>query len=190
MAGVIETLRREHRNSARLLDALEHQTDIVEIAAAPDYELLRGIADYFCDYPDRCHHPKENVIFAQLRANHPEQAATVGDLAKEHLEARARAQRIRDNINALFRDAILPRDTFVSAARNFIEAERQHMRMEEEHFFPLSEKILTPGDWKSIEARLQNEHDPLFGGRVEGEFKVLRDRLLAWESADRQDAPA
>ncbi len=187
MARVIDTLRREHRNTARLLDALEHETEKVAVAAAPDYEMLRGIAEYFCDYPDRCHHPKENAVFEQLRQTHPDAAAEVGDLAREHLEARARAQRIRDNIHALFRDAIMPRNSFVSAARSFVEAERKHMRMEEEQLFPLSEKTLTPEDWQSIEARLEGGHDPLFGERVEDQFKALRERLLAWE-AERNSA--
>ena len=55
---VIETLREEHRNISRMLDALEHQIEVLAQVGTPDYEIIRGIADYFCDYPDRCHHPK------------------------------------------------------------------------------------------------------------------------------------
>jgi hemerythrin-like domain-containing protein len=181
MAHVIETLSDEHRNIVRLLDALEHQIEMLHGAAGPDYELLQGIANYFCDYPDRCHHPKEDAVFARLRAKHPGEAAAIGDLAREHRDAAARARRFRDNIHALFRDAVMPLDTIVGSARSFIEAERRHMRMEEERFFPVVAIKFTPDDWRDIENHLKEERDPLFGEQIEEEFRGLRERLLAYE---------
>jgi len=29
----------------------------------PDYEILQTIIQYFQDYPESCHHPKEEMIF-------------------------------------------------------------------------------------------------------------------------------
>ena len=185
MTSVIDTLREEHRNITRLLDALEHQTEFLAGAAAPDYETLQAIADYFCDYPDRCHHPKENAVFERLRAKYPDEAAAIGDLAGEHRDAAARVRRFRDNIQGLYRDAVVPRDALVSAARSFVDAERRHMRMEEERFFPLAARKLSAQDWAAIEDRLSNERDPVFGARIEDDFAALRERLLAWEKAYR-----
>ena len=187
MASVIETLSDEHRNVARLLDALEHQIEMLDGAQGPDYEFLQGVANYFCDYPDRCHHPKEDAVLARLRAKYPEEAAAVGDLAREHREAAARARRFRDNIRALFLDAVMPRDTIVGSARTFIEAERRHMRMEEERFFPVAAMKFTPDDWRDIENQLKEERDPLFGEQVEEEFRRLRERLLACEREQGAD---
>lgn len=187
MASILETLRAEHRNITRLLDALDHQIAILSGAAAPDYETLQAIADYFCDYPDRCHHPKENAVFDRLRAKAPDEAAAIGDLAGEHREAAARVRRFRDTIQSLYRDAVISRGDLVRAARSFVNAERQHMRMEEERFFPLAMRRLDADDWAAIEARLAEERDPLFGDRVEEDFAVLRERLLAW---DREYQPA
>lgn len=181
MAAVMDVLRQEHRNIAQLLDAFERQIETVAGAADADYEVLRGIAEYFCDYPDRCHHPKENAVFEHLRNQDPEAAARVGDLAHEHRDCGARARRFRDNITALFHEAVLPRTTLVNAARSFIEAERDHMRMEEELFFPLAEQKLAAADWDGIAGRLQSERDPLFENRDEERFRVLRERLLASE---------
>ena len=81
MVTVIYTLREEHRNIARLLNALEHQIEIFARAGAPDYDVIRGIAEYFLDYPDRCHHPKEDVVFDRLCARFPRDAGVVGFLA-------------------------------------------------------------------------------------------------------------
>jgi hemerythrin-like domain-containing protein len=185
MTSVLETLHEEHKNIARLLDAMENQIERLATASNPDYDLLQSIANYFCDYPDRCHHPKEDVVFRQLQAKHPAEAATIGDLAKEHRDAYARVHRFRDNIQAIFRDEILSRDSIINAGQSFVDAEREHMRMEEEMFFPLAASVLDEEDWRSIESNLRKKQDPLFGEFVEEEFRILRDFLLNWERENR-----
>jgi hemerythrin-like domain-containing protein len=180
MASVIQILLEEHRNIRRLLGMLDHQAGLLERDADPDYDLLQGIANYFCSYPDRCHHPKEDAVFRQLQNKHPAEATRVGDLAREHREAHARVSRFRENIQAIFRDEILPRETVVRAARSFVDAEREHMKMEEEVFFPIAISALDEADWRTIESSLRLVQDPLFGDLVEEEFKILRNSLLAW----------
>lgn len=186
MTSVLETLYEEHKNIARLLDAMENQIERLATAANPDYDLLQSIANYFCDYPDRCHHPKEDVVFRRLQTSHPKEAATVGDLTKEHRDAYARARRFRDNIQAIFRDEILSRDSVLNAGRSFIDAEREHMKTEEELFFPLAASVLDEEDWRSIESNLRQRQDPLFGEFVEEEFRILREFLLNWEKENRR----
>jgi hemerythrin-like domain-containing protein len=186
MSSVIETLREEHKNIAWLLNAMEDQNERLATASNPDFDLLQSFANYFCDYPDRCHHPKENAILRRLQAKHRAEAATVADLAKEHMEAFARARRFRDNIQAIFCDRILPRDKLFSAGRSFIDAEREHMRMEENLFFPLAASVLDEEDWRSIEGNIRQMQDPLFGELVEEEFRTLREFLLSWERENRR----
>jgi hemerythrin-like domain-containing protein len=166
------------------LDAFEHEVGLVATASDPDWDVLHGIAKYFCDYPDRCHHPKEDAVFRQLQVKFPDEARSIGDLSREHKDVHSRVQRFRDHIQSIFRDAIVPRDGFIGAARTFVDAERQHMRKEEQIFFPLAEKLLVREDWQQVEAQLRAEHDPLFGDDIEQEFRIVRDRLLAWQ-ADR-----
>ncbi len=185
MTSIIETLREEHRNISRLLDAFEREVGLVAVVSDPDWEVLHGIANYFCDYPDRCHHPKEDAVFRQLQVKFPDEARSVGNLPREHKDVHSRVQRFRDHLQSIFRDSIVSRDGFIGAARTFIDAERQHMRREEQVFFPLAEKLLVQEDWQKVETQLRAEHDPLFGDDIEQEFRIVRDRLLAWE-ADRR----
>jgi hemerythrin-like domain-containing protein len=185
MASVVEVLREEHRNIARLLDALEHQIGVFAEGGDPDYDIVRGVADYFGEFPDRCHHPKENVIFARLKAVDPAAASAVGDLVDEHRAVHQRVGQFRQDIDQLLSESDIARDRVVDTASGFIEAERQHMRMEEELFLPLAEQRLTPADWSAIEAALANRADPLFGGKVEAQFKALSERLIAWEEEFR-----
>lgn len=184
MALVIETLREEHRDIARLLDALEHQIDVFERADEPDYDVIRGVADYFLEFPDRCHHPKEDQVFARLKAADPKAAAEIGDLPSEHRLVHERIGRFARDLQALLGETDIARDVVVDAARQFIEAERRHMQMEEERFFPLAEKALTAEDWSILDRALAQSADPRFGDSA-ARLKQLSQRLIAWEAESR-----
>jgi hemerythrin-like domain-containing protein len=64
---ILRRLREEHRNIARVLKALEHQLAIFDHGEQPDYDVLVAAAEYFTGFPDRCHHPKEDLIFRNLK---------------------------------------------------------------------------------------------------------------------------
>ena len=83
-------------------------------------------------------------------------------------------------MQAIFRNEILPREAAVAAARSFVDAEREHMKMEEEVFFPIAVGVLTDEDWRTVEGDLKSMQDPLLGNIVEEEFKDLRNLLLSW----------
>ena len=181
LAVVIDALLAEHRNMARLLTALEHQVEVVALAGEPDYQLILSIAQYFCEYPDRCHHPKEDAVLEQLRIKFPLEGKSLSYLAWEHIDAYERVVRFRQNVDELIHGAIIPRAAFVKAALSFINAERRHMRMEDKHFFPAAEKLLTEEDWSCIEYCITKGHDPLVMNQAESEFKGISERLLEWE---------
>jgi Hemerythrin HHE cation binding domain len=86
MTELIEILREDHRNIETLLLVLERELNIFDRAEQPDYEVVQAIIDYFRDYPDRCHHPKEDAVFTKLKTRDPAATASVGDLEAEHLK--------------------------------------------------------------------------------------------------------
>ncbi|HMK71560.1 MAG TPA: hemerythrin domain-containing protein, partial [Xanthobacteraceae bacterium] len=68
MTSIIETLREEHRNIEELLLVLEQELIVFDRNERPDYEVIQAVVRYFEDYPDCCHHPKEDMIFEKLKA--------------------------------------------------------------------------------------------------------------------------
>lgn len=62
MIEIIEVLREEHRNIEKLLRVLERELSVFDRGDHPDYVVIEAVVDYFKDYPDRCHHPKEDII--------------------------------------------------------------------------------------------------------------------------------
>jgi hemerythrin-like domain-containing protein len=187
MPTVLENLREEHRNMALLLDALEHQIDVFAQGDAPDYDVICGISVYFLDYPDKCHHPKENAIYTQVIQCHSNERYLFKDLLIDHKFIHDSAVRFNDTVRALLNDTDIARSTVVDAAQGFIAVERRHMKQEEEYFFPLVERVLTPAEWSRVEGELAGWPDPIFGGRVEEKFKTVHARLLAWEEEYRAD---
>ena len=187
MTQMIEILREEHRNIEKLLLVLEQELTIFDRRERPDYEVMRAVIDYFQDYPDRCHHPKEDLIFARLQARDPDGAANIGDLEAEHRKGAQRLWRLAHTVESILTDHDLLRETFDKVVHDFIDSERQHIDMEEHLFFPAALKTLRPEDWTAIEARLNDQDDPLFSLQTEAKFNALRQRILQWEQENEAE---
>jgi hemerythrin-like domain-containing protein len=184
VAGLVETLREEHRNIGRLLRVLERQVDIFAGGGRPDYDVVAGVADYFLDFPDHCHHPKEDAVTARLAAKHPNHVATLGFIVEEHQALHRHAARFRELVAALLGETDVPRAEVVGAARRFIDAQWTHMRREERELLPLAERLLDAADWGAIEDKLDRRRDPLFSGEAEARFRKLSEQLVAWAAED------
>lgn len=184
MSDVMNQLREEHRNIAKLLQALEYQLAVFDTGEKPDYDVLNAIADYFVGFPDRCHHPKEDLVYRKMRERDPGLAERMVDLEAEHGKIAALARRFQNAIQNILQEVEVPRGAFEDLARHFVGEQRRHMQAEEEHFFPLALKVLTADDWREIDEQISQERDPVFDGEGAEEFAALRDTILAWEAED------
>ena len=72
MAAVIEVLREEHRNIGRVLRELEYQIEAFAKEEPTNCDVVVSVAEYFLGYPDRCHHPKEDLHPLKTRGSAPE----------------------------------------------------------------------------------------------------------------------
>jgi hemerythrin-like domain-containing protein len=184
MHEILQELHQEHKNIAKLINALEWQVAEFERGISPDYEVIGAILDYFAEFPDHYHHPKENLIFAKLRERNPGVAAGIRDLAREHEELGARSREFAAAIRAVFDEQEIPRKAFTHRARRFIDLQRNHLAMEETSFFPAADKTLTAKDWADLKARMTKGEDPLFGKNVGAKFERLSRTILNWQSED------
>ena len=195
MTRIIETLREEHRNIEELLLVLEHELSVFDRNERPDYEVIQGVIRYFEDYPDCCHHAKEDMIFEKLQLRDSVAAESVGDLEVEHQNEGKRLRRVAQVVRSILTDHDILRQTFHNTMRDFIDLERKHMEMEERDLFPIAIKALRPEDWADIEAVWNEKQDSLFNAAIEERCQSLRERILQWErenqanwNAQRADA--
>jgi hemerythrin-like domain-containing protein len=186
MTDVIRVLRREHANISKLIKTLERQVATSENSGVLDYGIIEGIADYFLSFPDLYHHPKENLVFAKLRERDPAAAKRVGDLQCEHDEIASRARDFAAAARSLRAGERMPGEPFEKWARDFLAFQKDHMEKEERLFFPAALAVLTPEDWRELEARMTDQEDPLFGENVGDRYEALHANILQWEQEDRE----
>ena len=68
----------------RLLAVLDQQVEVLRRTDRADVGTIRAIVDYMTRYPDRHHHPKENLILAKIEAANPSSADITTDLRRAH----------------------------------------------------------------------------------------------------------
>ena len=179
MSDIIFMLRLEHGNTARLLGLLEDQLRRLEKGASVDTDLLQLAYEYLSGYPQKCHHPKENLLFDLLQRRDPLAAETLADLVAEHdfltQSTQALGQELRD---ALGRGKG-PDERFAASLRAFIDRQREHMAREERDFFPAALHSLEPDDYAELDYRLFDQRDRLFDDQSEAHFERLRSEITA-----------
>ena len=181
MSRIIETLLEEHRNIEKLLHVLEQELEIFDRGESPDFEILQAIIDYFQDYPESYHHPKEDIVFEKLKLRDPAVARQIGDAEAEHQVETNRLRQFARVVEDVLAGRELLRQTFHRVVRDFIEHQRQHMAKEERLLFPSAVKALRAEDWAEINTRLNDRKDPLFDNSTEKKFHTLQQTIVRWE---------
>ncbi len=181
MSNIIQILLEEHRNIDKLLLVLEHELEVFDRREVPDYEILQAVIQYFQDYPESCHHPKEDMVFEKLKVRDPAAVYRIGDAEAEHLVEALRLRRLIEAIEEIVAGREFLRQTFHDVLHDFITHQRQHMDKEERLLFPAAVQRLRPEDWADIDARLNDRKDPLFNGIIETRFQALQRTILRWQ---------
>jgi hemerythrin-like domain-containing protein len=189
MSKIIEILLDEHRNIEKLLRVLEQELEVFDHSESPDYEILQAVIDYFQDYPESYHHPKEDIVFEKLKLREPAAAAQVGDAEAEHEVETIRLRQFARAVEDVLAGREFLRQTFHNVVHDFIEHQRQHMNKEERLLFPAAAKALRPEDWAEIDARLNDRKDPLFDDTAEKKFHALQQTIVRWEQESELNRP-
>ncbi len=173
MSNVIAALDRDHANIAKLLELLESEILAIEVGKTPDYSLLQDIMRYMTHYPDRFHHPKEDLIFVQLLKREPGARDDVDDLLEEHISIGLAGQEFDRSLRKSTIDSVNVREELGTAGFAYIRAMREHMLKEERKLFALAKIVLTKEDWQVIDEEVDATEDPLFGAVVADEYQRL-----------------
>ena len=169
--------------------SLNREVSVFSRGDRPDYEVVLAVIDYFKDYTNTCHHPKEDMIVEKLKARDPAAAAAIGDLEAQHREGAARLRRVAQAVERVLSDQDLLRQTVDDIIRDFIEQERQHMAMEERVVFPAALNALRPVDWADIGLKLTDRDDPFYQPGFEKKFNTLRRNILTMEEEAEAERP-
>jgi hemerythrin-like domain-containing protein len=174
---VVSVIHAEHRSLSAVLWSLNFLAQ--DAVAEPDFELLSLMIDYIDLFPERLHHPKEDQhLFAALRMRTVDAEAILQELTAEH----ARGARMIDDLRyALTRYRLAGaagRAQFATVVRAYAEFHWNHMRKEEDVLLPLAERMLTPDDWRAIDAAFSETSDPLLGPEARAALRGLFQKIL------------
>jgi len=162
---VVAALVAEHRYSARLLEILEQQLDLVARGRPLDREAARGVMSYMTEYPDAYHHPREDAMFVQLAKRDPASKKRIAEIGRAHRTIGAAGRAL---LAALQRERRRAADDSDVASRigEYIGALREHMAIEERELFPRARRLLDEADLAAIERDFRRVTDPIFEASV------------------------
>lgn len=169
-AGLLAELRQDHRNMAILLDLLQEEIERVHENESADFELLQDIMRYMTVYSDAMHHPKEDLIYAGLRAEQPALAAGLEIVEDDHRQIAELSEQLRDDIEAVVSGTAVTRERIIADAKEYLRRLRRHMAWEEEELFRRADEL---ADSLTIDVSHLTASDPVFGAKREASFANL-----------------
>jgi hemerythrin-like domain-containing protein len=134
--------------------------------------------DYMASWPDRYHHPREDLIYSRVAELDAKAADEVDTLQRDHDQTAERGKKLLQDIEA-WREGELGSRALVKHGREYISHSYEHMNVEEKVVFPHIEAVLTLEDWRELaeDDSLHALSLPIFGPRVQREFRSLARRL-------------
>jgi hemerythrin-like domain-containing protein len=171
---ILRALSEEHIYQLRVVKLLEKQVAALNQRQQPDYEVMHGVMRYMTNYPDRFHHPKEDLVFRKVMQRDPSSRPQVKQLLKEHQLIIAKGAELLAVIDRC-RAEPGKADTYAlrKSAHAYIGSLRRHMDVEMLRIFPRAQQVLRAADWAEVDARMKPILDPVFA-ETAAEFQDLR----------------
>ncbi|SDG28114.1 Hemerythrin-like domain-containing protein [Onishia taeanensis] len=134
---MLNQLRLDHANMARLLHVLQLKHKTLAEGERPDFQLVREVVDYILDYMDGFTVPLERVFGQELMDKAPEAEGLSERLAANYQALRERLMRLSQDLDMVLMDVAIPMDRFADDLSAYLEAHRAYLRDEREELFPL-----------------------------------------------------
>jgi hemerythrin-like domain-containing protein len=139
----------EHRLIEKMLAVVRREMESMAARNEADPLFIDTVVDFVHTYADRTHHGKEEAImFRDLAAKKmsPEDQLAMQELIDEHIFARktvAELVQARNDYAGGHPDAL---QTILSKLRTLVEFYPEHIRREDQVFFPNSERYLSQAE--------------------------------------------
>ena len=175
MSPLLQKLHEEHKDMARLLFALRSQIDSYCQHQSSNVSLILDALDYVSTYPERWHHPFEDVIFKRLLEYplSPGERTVVNDTLLDHDRLEVVTAELSQAFRNVSYDIAVPISVLQLKAGEYLELQLRHLDIEELEIYPLAMEYLTEDDWDELEDAAEPIEDPLFGDMVRSNYEHL-----------------
>ncbi|TVS12506.1 MAG: hypothetical protein EA419_04790 [Wenzhouxiangella sp.] len=159
----MQSLRLDHAGLSRVLREIDTQVGL--LARQPDQarSVLVEALDYLLHYHHTFHHPREDRLFARIRARDTELDETLRDLTHEHEAGERQTGELAAELAALSTRQLRGQrgQRLADQVNAYVRHTRLHMRNEEAVFYRRAERVLEPEDWSAIIAADDGSLDPM-----------------------------
>jgi hemerythrin-like domain-containing protein len=175
---LMKALRAEHRHMATVMQLFSEQLSAIEGGELVDTHVVYEIMDYMVTWPDRFHHPREDLIYSRIAEVDARIADDVDSLQRDHDHNGERGRGLLRDIES-WRRGEVSGTVVVKSGRAYIDHIYEHMNLEEKLVFPRIEATLTLQDWRELAENdeLRAVSASIFGPRVQREFRNMTRKL-------------
>ena len=170
---LMKELREDHRNMATVLDLLDGLVEQASAVQDPDFELFEEIMRYRTVYPEAVQHPKEDVVYQQLRDRRPDLAEGLDDVPTDHEEIAELGSALRDDVEAINAGAAVRREKLIDDTLSYTNRLRNHMGWEERDLFKRVDSMLDAEPQEFDVTEFEHIKDPVFDLAIEAGFKRM-----------------
>jgi hemerythrin-like domain-containing protein len=174
---LMQELRDDHRNMSTVLDLLDDVVQATTAGRDPDFELIDEIMRYMTVYPDAVHHPKEDIVYRQLRTERPDLAEGLDDVPADHLAIAELGTALRDDVEAINMGGAVRRQKLIDDMSGYVDRLRRHMNWEESDLFKRIDQMLEENKPEVDVSQYDHSKDPVFELEIEAGFRRLMTSL-------------
>ena len=175
--SILNNLHNDHMNFSKVLSFLEIQLKKLSDSDEVDFELILLAIQYMKEYPDKIHHPSENIVFHYYVEHYSGEHDVIEALMEEHDNMPLLTHRLLEMLESVLIDEPQSRDELCKCLDQYIMKQKEHMNIEEARVYPLLESSMQIEDWRQIDNNLDDINDPLFGKSIKAMYQPLFDSL-------------
>jgi hemerythrin-like domain-containing protein len=158
-----DELRHEHEIILHMLSGAERTAQSIQSAGAVDAKKVEDIIDFSRHFTDGCHHAKEERnLFVRLQEHGmPQGQGPIAVMLQEHETGRECIQSIETALKVHQAGDVGAAYTIGRNMLEYVELLRAHISKENNVLLPLSDRLLTPNDQRSLEESFKaiEEHE-------------------------------
>lgn len=150
----LSIIRDEHEHLSSVIQGMLYFVrQIAHGGPCPDLKVFRAMLYYIKEYPEKNHHPKEDLhLFAKIKERTHQLDGELDALSEQHSKGELM---VRQLSNALLDYEFCGQPAFAlfnAQVEQYAQFYFAHMRVEEERIIPIARQILNDQDWQEIDA--------------------------------------
>ena len=176
----MQLLRSDHAGLSRVLREIDLQQSRLQSSPESARPVLSEAMRYLLVYQHSVHHPREDRLFASIRAREPGLYRNMSRLVREHRTGQQRAEALAGELARATPSQLRGKrgQQLAKQLQQYVQHTREHMKREEAVFYTGSERVLRPSDWSTLMEGSQ-QRDPAGDlRRLAARYPRLAERLL------------